>query len=230
MIGAIGAFVSAVSGALSAASSAIGGAIGGLMTKIPTVMGPILGPVLDPIKIIEAIAKMVSFIGEAFGLTKSEEKVEELGAKAVQPGVSKSEEFESTEAYIKYLREEVAFDEARFNSLSQEEKLACKLAGTSIIVKGVEEKTGVVIPPEALVTSAKMEMKGEDFKAVVDAFKETGLESLKDFVDYLVGKIDMNKIVQVASAITKAIASQNPSMPPEIVQEKIMDWKDLARK
>lgn len=216
---------SIVSGVCSVIGSAIGGTIGSLTGKI----GELLTVVLDPYKVIEIACKIIKTIAESLGLIEKEEMVEEIGAKASQPNTKRSDEFENTEEYIKYLREDVEIDKKRYEGLSKEEKLACKVAGTVIVVKGVEEKTGMKLPPEFLVDMTKLNLKHDELNTYIQSFKTHGISDMKVMTDYLSGKCEYNKVDTASRAIVNGLMSLNPQMSLEDVQDKLVEMKEAAR-
>lgn len=184
------------------------------------------------IKAIEVIATIVSALAEALGFKEENEEVDELGAKAVQCD-KKPEDFDSTEKYIEYLRNEVKLDEEKFNNMSESEKLACNAVGVSILTKGVEEKAGVSISPEFLLEIAKLKnnniIDGKEILTYIDTFKSNGLTNMKDMSDYLKASLDEFKIEKVDSAVVDAIKKLNPNMSDDAIQEKVVDMKRSVR-
>ncbi|MGL4790161.1 MAG: hypothetical protein ACRCW1_02025 [Anaerotignaceae bacterium] len=214
----IGAAVSAVGSAIGGACSAIGGAIGSTIIGLDKIISVVE---MKTENIIETVCKIVVAIGEALGLIDKTEKVEELGAKATQVDTKKPEDFETSEEYIKYLREEVELDKDRLDKMSKEEKHACQLAGTAIIVKGVEEKTGTKMSPEFLVDIAKIDLNHRELSSYIDAFKANGVNDMKVMTDYLSGKCEVNKVDTAAKAVVEGIMSLNPDMSKKEVDDKL---------
>lgn len=214
---------------VSCVCSTIGNAIGGTIGSLTGKMGELLTVVLDPYKVIEIACKIIKSVAESLGLIEKEENVEELGVKATQPNTKRSDEFESTEEYIKYLREEVELDKKRYEGLSKEEKLACKVAGTAIVVKGVEEKSGMKLPPEFLVDITKINLKHDELGAYIESFKMNGISDMKVMTDYLSGKGEYSKADVASKAIVNGLLALNPQMSIEEVQDKLVEMKEAAR-
>lgn len=212
-------------GAIGAVCSTIGGAIGGAVGSFASVIGGLFPEIALGKLFIDLIGAIVNGIAEILGIGNKEEKLDELGAKATQPDTKKSEEFSSTEEYIKYLREEVKLDQERFDKMSPEEKLANQLAGTAIITKGIEEKTGTKIPAEFLVNSAKLKLSYEETKAYIDAFKSNGINDMGIMTNYLSGKGDGLSNDISKKSISEAMQTINPEMSKESIEEKIFEMK-----
>jgi len=86
-----------IGGALGAVGSFLGGAIGIAATAIAGLVGsPIFG----------AVVGIISLVSTFIGLTKKEEKPEELGAKAMLSD-KKPEDFDSYQAYIDHLSNDI---------------------------------------------------------------------------------------------------------------------------
>lgn len=221
-MGLIGAIGSAIGAAASSISSAIGGAIGGMTSNIMSITGPLVN-IKMAMETIAVIAKVIVIIAEELGILDKDMNTEELGAKAAQPETKKSTEFESTEAYIEYLKNEVKLDQERFQGLSEEEKLACQAAGLSIMTKGVEEKMGVQIPVEYLQIIGQLKMTPQEVKAYMENFKENHIDSMKTMADYLSGKNMGENGSTVNQAIANAIRTINPRADEDEIQDKIAD-------
>ncbi len=200
-MGLIGAFISGVGSVLSAAASAfcsgvssvcsaIGGAlfsgVGGVASIVTGIVGTAVG-IPQIISIVGAVGSIVSGIAQWLGMKEPEEKPEELGMKA-EESERKPEEFDSTEAYISYLRKEVEIDQMKVKSLSNEDRARYAAIGTGLYIKGIEEKYDIEAPGEFWRTVADLHMKGDEVRKYIEAFKEKGIGSMKDMSDYIKGK------------------------------------------
>ncbi|KAB2954274.1 hypothetical protein F9B85_00845 [Heliorestis acidaminivorans] len=229
-------------GWFSSACSAIGSAIstavnfvGNNLGKIGGVIGNSVAVILSPfktleiaIRAIEAIAILVTTIAEILGIGQKDEKMDELGAKAIQEDTLPREEFETHQEYIKYLREEIELDREKFNEMSPEERLACTAIGTTILAKSIEEKTGVEIPAEFLLTAEKINLSAEEIKVCIDKFKENGLFTMGEMSDYLQGKDLKGKEPAISSVIIDAMQALNPQMTHKDVQNKMINMIQSA--
>jgi hypothetical protein len=204
---------SAISGALSTVSSAVGslgGMIGGVAGSLLKVASPYVSAVLNVINVISTI----------LGVIKPEENLDELGDKAINAD-KQLEDFDTSEEYIEYLRNDVPFDKEKFDKLSDGEKLARSAIGASIALKGVEDKKGFEISTDTLTTLAKMQkndlIKEGDFDKVLDEFKYDQKE-LNDFVD---GKSDFDTSKIVEDKLSSMYQELEPELSKEEIKEKI---------
>jgi len=206
---------SAVSGAISTISSvasSIGSAISGVAGSLLKVASPYVSGVLNVINAISTI----------LGIIKPEEKLDELGDRAINAD-KQIEDFDTTAEYIDYLRNDVPFDKEKFDKLSESEKLARSAIGASIALKGVEEKKGFEISTDTLTTLAKMQendlIKESDFDKVLDEFKYDQKE-LNDFVE---DKADFETSEIVEDKLSSVYQELEPNLSQEEIKEKIFN-------
>lgn len=202
----------------------IGGVIRGFAEKAVDVIENI--PNLDFRKIISSIGNVIQGIAQVLGI-KVEEDPAILGAK-VEQGDKKMEDFDNdVENYIQYLREEVKLDKEKFNRMTEEEKLGCKVVGMSLETKAIEAKIGdVEISPECLATLAKIDSEGihidaRDLVKIINILKSEGITNLNDVVEFLEGKGESDRI-KTGEALEKALG--------EGAQDKIYELQDAVRK
>lgn len=217
---AIGAGISAIGTAISTIGSAVL-KVGATITSCAADIGKLAMDTLFPFKILDTISTIVSMIAHFLGLTDENENFEEMGAKATQDGVKSPEKFDSIEQYIKYLKEDVELDEARFNAMSKDEKLGAHLIGVATTVQGVEEKSGVELSPKFLVEFSKMKLENNELKDYIKAFKDNGINDMEVMTDYLTGKAEGSKADSADKAISEAISAINPGISEKEIDEKI---------
>ena len=92
-------FFSAICGAIGGICSAIGGALGGALGIAATAIAGLVGS-----PVFGAVVGLISLVSTVIGLTKKDEKQEELGAKAMLSD-KKPEDFDSYQAYIDHVSE-----------------------------------------------------------------------------------------------------------------------------
>lgn len=206
LFSAIGSFFS---GVVSAIAGALSGPVGMLFTAL-TVLVNLPG-------VLDAVSKLLHEIGKALGLVDDNDDMAELGYKATQSGVKKSEEFESTEAYIEYLRNDIELNREQFGKMSEQEKSLYAAAGVAIVASGIEEKTGVQLPAEFLADIGKTNARADEIMACIESFAEAGLESMGSMTEALSGTLDGKDVVKVTSAIADGLKSVNPSMSADEV-------------
>jgi hypothetical protein len=220
----VGSLISGGISAVGSLFSGIGSAIGGFAKNLIAILPPIGIP---PIIIIGLIIKAIDAIGRALGIIEEKESAEELGAKAMD-AEKKWEDFESTQAYIEYLREKVAFDRQKFETLSSEEKIACQAVGISIESKAIAEKKGIEIPEVFWGEVGRQKMEGAEAEAYIDSFKVGG-ESLDKFSGYLKGDLTSGENLRVSPILENAIKQLNPEISPEDIAKKVNGMQETAR-
>ena len=94
-------FWGAVCGFVSGVCGAIGGAIGGALGIAATAIAGLVGS-----PVFGAVVGLISLVSTVIGLTKKDEKQEELGAKASLTD-KKPQDFDSYQAYIDHLSNDV---------------------------------------------------------------------------------------------------------------------------
>ncbi len=219
---------------IGAAISAVGKFIGGAIAKVaPAIAGfaskamGILGNLKIPeglFKTVSTVSNIVHTLAGIFGI-RSEEDPEILGAKVEQSG-KKPEDYESTEAYIQELRENVKLDREKFDKLTPEERMGCKMVGTAIETKAISEKLGGMnISEECLGTVAKLEFGGakidpKELVAILQSLKEQGITDLDDVVHYLEGTGSKN-MLETGQALASALGEE--------ADKKISAMKDAVR-
>jgi|GEM_PF-377438 hypothetical protein len=227
---AVSSFVSSTCSAIGSACSAIGGAlfagasgIGALATGI---VGSIVALTLPEILIaIQVIGAIVSVIAEALGLKNKEETPEELGMKA-EEAEKKPEEFESTEAYIEYLRKEVEVDKEKLNNLKDEDKIKYAAIGSSLYIKAIEEKYDMKMPVEFWTTVADLKMDGNQVKEYIDSFKKHNIEDMGDMTGYIKNDLQDGKDKgKISDAMIDALKEINPELSENDLYDKLNNLK-----
>ena len=222
LAGAISSVGSAICSGISSVCSAVGGALftgsGGIAALATAIIGPVVAsPEVALIMVaLQAVASIVCAIAESVGLT------EELGVKA-QQAEKKPEDFDSTQKYIEYLRNEVELDKKQIEKLSQEEKAGYAAVGTSLYIKGIEEQYGIKAPGEFWRTAADLELGSEDVKKYMETFKEHGIKDMADMNDYLKGFAPASGVQprQVSDCIIEGLKKIYPEMGEEGLYEKL---------
>lgn len=215
---AISSACSSICSACSSFASSIGGALGGAVGAFSTALGVALG--VNPATIALIIAIVVA-VGMMCGVNEDGMEPEELGERAMHPDAKKPEDFDSIEEYIEHLKNDIEIDKEALEKKTPEEKAALAMVGATIIVKGIEEKTGMELSPEFLVAVGKCDMKSEEVKAYMDSFKEKGITDMKVMSDYLNGKCAPEQVGKAGGAIESAIEKLNPDISTKDMDGKI---------
>ena len=211
----IGSFVS---GAVSVVSSAVG-SIGSVLATSASTLLKIASPYLA------TISTIVQIIGAVLNILKPEESVDEIGDKAMSAD-KQVEDFNTTEEYIEYLRDEVSFNKDEFDKLSKEDKIARTAVGTSIVMKAIDEKKGVTISTDTWITLAKLQESGnlkdvKEFDKILDTFKDNQID-LKKYVD---GKLDGEQNLQVGDKLIEIYQKLEPNLSKEHIEKKVMNME-----
>ena len=211
----IGSFVS---GAVSVVSSAVG-SIGSVLATSASTLLKIASPYLA------TISTIVQIIGAVLNILKPEESVDEIGDKAMSAD-KQVEDFNTTEEYIEYLRDEVSFNKDEFDKLSKEDKIARTAVGTSIVMKAIDKKKGVTISTDTWITLAKLQESGnlkdvKEFDKILDTFKDNQID-LKKYVD---GKLDGEQNLQVGDKLIDMYQTLEPNLSKEHIEKKVMNME-----
>ena len=230
--GCVGSLCSAIAG------TALGGALGGAVQKLVGV----LGVVFPPLKIIETIilvAILVSKIAEALGLKEKEkDEPDELAMKA-EKADKKPEDFDSTEAYIKYLQEEVQLtdeEKEKLKNMDEEKRAAYRATGTYLYTKEINEKLGfdktgmknselIGITSEILTDLVKLDkiLSPSDFVVYAKHLQAAGL-SMKDFSNYLHNSSESVSFdIKVQNTLAGAMKEIDPNISDDDIDQKLVD-------
>ena len=130
-------------------------------------------------ELIKEVTSLISSVAELLGLKDEDDNSEELGLKS-EKADRKPEDFDSREEYMSYLKDDVEldnYDREKLNDESLKEKYSAK--GLDIEMSAINEKIGVNLGLEDYVRLAKAGInKVQDFMAIIDTFKEKGVEPL----------------------------------------------------
>lgn len=144
------------------------------------------------------VVDVISAVAEAMAEKPENETAEEVGYKAKvayeDKGV-KPENFDSTNEYIEYLRNNIKVDEEQLHELNDEERAVYAAVGAGLYVKQVEEKYGMELPAEFWHRTASLEQEGKITKEMpadlIQFMKEHGVEDGKVFSDFVDEKLDV---------------------------------------
>ena len=224
-MGLLTGIVSTVGGFIGGFASKIGAAVCGFAKGAINVLNKINIPGLDLNGLIGKVANIVQSVLDVLGIN-SEESPEILGAKAGQCEKNTTD-FDSTEEYIRYLKEEMKLDKEKFDKMTPEEKMGCKAVGIALETKAIEEKIdGVSISPECLGMLTKMQIgginiSGKDLVRIIQILKEEGITNLNDVVEYLEGSGESNRL-KTGDALVIALGENG--------ETKVNELKETIRK
>jgi len=214
-------FWSSVGSAISSACSAVSNAVSSIGKGLSKMAGGLLN--LNP-TIVNIVIAVVQIIAQLLGVTKEDELPEELGDKALRAD-KKPEDFDTTEEYIEYLREEVDFDKEEFDKLSDEEKLARSAIGTAISMKGINEKKDMDISLTTWATMAKLYDKDLLNKDNLDDFLDEFKENQTELNGYVNKEIKGAKGIEVAGKMAEAYQKLEPELSADEINDKVLNSK-----
>lgn len=238
----LSALGNAFSSGLSSLCSAIGGtalgqAIGGAVAKLTGIIGVAI-PGINILQIVILAVQIVSKIAESLGLKEKEkDEPEELAMKAENENAKKTEDFDSTEAYIKHLQEDIELskeEKEKLRNMSPEERAAYHMTGTYLYLKGINEKLGfdtegiknpelIGINGEILSDLIKLGNKLEPSQFVVYAkhlkAQGAGMQDFSNYLHRISTDVSMDKKVQ--NALVGAATEINPAMSESDIDDLI---------
>lgn len=194
------------------------------ITKVATTVGPMIAK-YAPIVIktvgenLPKIIQLVEAVSLVANVLKPNDKVEELGAKAMAAD-KKPEDFDKINDYINYLRNEVEVDEA---TLSQDpiDKTVRQAIGTSIVLKalGNELNTDISLPFLSKVSELGIESKL--ILEIIKSYAKNGLTP-DDVEAYIDGDLTLEESKKHSSILVDAYHNAYPSMTSQEIEQAVM--------
>lgn len=156
-------------------------------------------------ELINAVRDLISSIAEFLGLKDKDEEIEEIGLKE-EKSDKKSEDFNSKEEYMNYLKNEVkldSFDKEKLNDESLKEMYVSK--GLELGREAINEKLGTNMSLEDIIKLAKAGVENpKDFIIILDTFKEKKVEpKISDAIDK---KISIKEKVDVIGTLKEGVS------------------------
>jgi len=217
LFSAIGGFFSGVCSAISSAFSSLGSSLTTFATKIVELAGPLL----------ETVGKIASLVAKFLGVTEELENPMELGLRA-EASDKKPEDFDSYKDYINYIKNEVKIDEEKLKNASDIDKAKYIAIGSSVLIKGIENKKDMNIGADTFVALAKIGTETLDklggargVDAILDTFKDG---KLSEFAKYVSG--DLNSVkdkIMVSDKLIETFKNLNLEMDIKDIQKEVMD-------
>ena len=220
------------------AGTSLGGAIGGVVSKLVATIG-VAFPPLEIINAIIIVADIVSKIAQALGLKeKDKDEPDELAMKA-EKSDKKPEDFDSTEAYIKHLQEEIELSDEekdKLKNMDEEKRSAYRATGTYLYTKCINEKLGfdttglkkpelIGITADILADLARLNkiLSPSDFVVYTKHLQSASL-SMDDFSNYLHNTAqDVSVDKKVQDAIVGAMTEIDPSVSETDIDRKLTE-------
>lgn len=195
-MGLFSGFCSFVSGVCGAIGGAIGGFLGAAATTIAGLVG---GPVFG------AVVMLISAVSTFMGLTKKDEKQEELGAKASLSD-KKPQDFDSYQAYIDYLSNDIKLTPEIKERLKNDKGFndECTAMGASLQWYGLNEKMGINMDIPSLVKLIEVGVKTpEQFQTIANTFKSKEVEPKIN--DAMECKLPMKERIEVIDTLKEGV-------------------------
>lgn len=238
IVSGISSVCSAVCSCVSSLCSRIGSSVFGTAVSsfVSTLGIPSLSP-LDIIKTIIIVADVVCKIAEALGLKKeNEDEPDELAMKAEKDD-TKPEDYDSVEAYIKHLQEDIKLtkeDREKLDEMSDDERSAYRATGTYLYTKAVNENLGfdnsglknpglAGLTAEILVDLAKIQniIQPSDFAVYSKNLQAEGMD-MKQFSNYLHNRSEnLTADEKVQKALAESMAELNPEITDDEINQKL---------
>lgn len=216
---AIGNFFSGAVSLVSNAISSIGSSLANFATSFLIKL---------PFPNINIVIKAIIFIAKMLGVTEEGEKIEEIGAKALESD-KKPEDFDSTQQYIEHLRNDIKLDTEKFNKSTDAEKLAYNAIGVSIVSKGISEKMELKedIPVDFWVEAGLQKLSSIETKSFLERFTSNDMNL--DFGEYLKGNLSITENKKYFSVISETLKELNPEMNNNEIEDKVFEMKQISR-
>ena len=210
---AVGSFVSSVCSGISRAVSSVGRAVVDTATSIVN-----LG-----IEMATKVGQAIKAVAEHLGILTPEEKLEELGEKAMMSD-KKPEDFDSFNDYINHLRNDVQIDREKLGSLDEKELMVRSAIGASITLKGINERLDTVVTPEFMATVAKQDLTAKEIVATIEGYKAKDLNP-NDYSLYIDDELSLDESSKHSSALVEAYQKLEPELSLEQIEDKVMGLK-----
>lgn len=199
-----------------------------LMQKLLPIIAVAIPPPFDVIAIVA-----LEVISACMGINEGEgEKPEELGWQ-MNEADKKPEDFGSFEEYKQYLDENYPFDRERFESLSEDEKTACRYAGIAGTMQEIKEAKGgdFELNPTGLGILARgladFKWETETVKSFVEGMAKsmvaTGLDPMKTLEGFARGDLDTDKSTKVSDAVGTGVRESGASQSVDTVVDSLKE-------
>lgn len=173
---------------------------------------------------VQMIDKAADILGDVlFALGIISDPADVLGVK-VATSDKQISDFESIEAYITYLKNEVEMDKDKYDSLSTQERVAYSITGMAVEAGAISEKLGVEIPADAveLVTKiaeiGKVVLQAKEMVEVLLGLKDEGITNLNDICECIYGQGESDRL-KTGEAIVKNLDRVSPGNGDNMLNE-----------
>ncbi len=229
MFGLIVAGITAIAGAISTAAATIGPVCTTIGGAIMTGVGSLGAGLLKLGKILEPVFELINAISTIIGIKPAGEDPAEIGLKAQKSG-ERPEDYDSVEAYIAHLRNDIQLDKEELNKLSEADKIMYTTIGSGLYVKNMEERYHMAMSPIYWEKACKAVNSGnmsvEQLKDTMDAMKEKGVKNAESFSNYMDGKASMEEQMVIFDSLKEAMHKEFPDLSDADLNIKVTHIKD----
>lgn len=183
------------------------------------------------VEFAQMIDKAADVMGDVlYALGINADPADVIGAKIVQADKG-IDDFDSIEAYINYLKNEIELDKEKFDALSTEEKIAYSITGMAVEAGAIGEKLGVEIPVEAVELVAKVAeigkiaVEAKEIISLISKLKDEGIVNLNDVCDCLNGSGESDRL-KTGEVLLKVFDIIRPNEGKDIINELIDEVRE----
>lgn len=179
-------------------------------------------------QMIDKAADIMGDVLYALGITTDPADV--LGAKIAQSDKG-IDDFDSVEAYITYLKNEIELDKEKFDALSTEQRVAYSITGMAVEASAIGEKLGIEIPADAVELVAKIAeigkiaVEAKEMISLISKLKDEGVSTLNDVCDCVKGTGDSDRL-KTGEALLKVLDTLKPNEGKDIFNEIIDEVRE----
>ncbi|WP_102305452.1 hypothetical protein [Vibrio cyclitrophicus] len=197
------------------------------ITKIASSIGPMIAKYVP--MVIETVGKnlpkvihTVEAISLATDVLKPNERVDELGAKAMA-AEKKPEDFVKINDYIDYLRNDVTINTKELSTDSVG-VMTRQAVGLVIATKGIGTALEVDVSIPFLNAISHLNIDPKVAIALVKSYEASGLKA-DDVQKYLDGTLSIEETHQHSDTFVDAYQATNPSMSAEEAEDAVMELR-----
>ena len=179
----------------------------------------------------QMIDKAADIMGDVFYvLGINADPTDVMGAKIAQADKG-IDEFDSIEAYIDYLRDEIELDKEKFDALSMEERVAYSIIGMAVEAGTIGEKLGVEISADVVEIVAKIAEIGKlvveanEVVTLISNLKDEGISNLNDICDCINGAGNSDRL-KTGDVFLKVLDVMRPNEGKNIFNEIIEEVRE----
>ena len=197
------------------------------VTKVAATIGPLIAKnapmIISTIgKNLPAVVKTVESIGAVIGTLQPEEKVENLGAKAMSAD-KKPEDFDRINDYIDYIRNDVEVDQEKLSN-DKTDVMARQAVGSAIMIQSFKETLGSDVGLPFIKTVSELGLDPKMAISIAKIYADSGLKA-DDMEGYISDKLDIEDANKHSEALVKSFQATSPSMAIEEAETAVMDLR-----